>query len=415
MTQDSAYNLLKSGANVFLTGPAGSGKTFLLNKYLEYLKAHKKKVAITASTGIAATILNGQTIHSWSGIGIKEKLTKTQLYKLESDEKLNKKISKTDVLIIDEISMLSASRLDSVNLVCQQIRQNTQPFGGLQVVMAGDFFQLPPVVKNEVEDGSLACQADIWSKMNLKVAYLNDQFRQKIDDDLFAILKAMRLNLINSSLLEKLAGRLSLNTIDEKMTKLYSHNRSVDRENDLELDKINERSKSFFMTEKGSNHLVSTLKRSCLAPETLILKKGAIVMFVKNNFKKKYVNGTLGEVIGFSRSTRMPIVLTSDNREIEVEMSTWYYSEDDNVLASISQLPLRLAWAITIHKSQGMSLDKAQVDLGNTFGKGMAYVALSRLRSLSGLNLIDFKEKALWTDPFLIELDKRLRDLSEKV
>lgn len=415
MTQDSAYNLLKSEANVFLTGPAGSGKTFLLNKYLEYLKVHKKKVAITASTGIAATILNGQTIHSWSGIGIKEKLSKAQLYQLESDEKLNKKLNKTDVLIIDEISMLSASRLDSVNLVCQQIRQNTQPFGGLQVVMAGDFFQLPPVVRNEIEDGRLACQADIWLKMNLKVAYLDDQFRQKIDDDLFAILKAMRLNLINSSLLEKLAGRLNLNTIDEKMTKLYSHNRSVDRENDLELDKINERSKSFFMTEKGSNHLVANLKRSCLAPETLILKKGAIVMFVKNNFKKKYVNGTLGEVIGFSRSTRMPIVLTSDNREIEVETSTWYYSEDDRVLASISQLPLRLAWAITIHKSQGMSLDKAQVDLGNTFGKGMAYVALSRLRSLSGLNLIDFKEKALWIDPFLIELDKRLRDLSEKI
>ncbi len=415
MTQDAAYSLLKSKANVFLTGPAGSGKTFLLNKYLEHLKTKKKKVAITASTGIAATILNGQTIHSWSGIGIKEKLTKAQLYQLESDEKLSRKISKTDVLIIDEISMLSASRLDSVNLVCQHIRQNTKAFGGMQVVMAGDYFQLPPVVKNEVEDARLACQADIWSQMNLKVAYLNDQFRQNVEDDLFTILKAMRLNLINSSLLDKLETRLKPGLVNEKMTRLYSHNRSVDQENSLELDKIDEKAKSFFMTEKGSSYLVASLKKSCLAPETLVLKKGAIVMFVKNNFKKKYVNGTLGEVIGFSRSTRLPIVLTSDNREIEVEMSTWYFSEDDKILASINQLPLRLAWAITIHKSQGMSLDKAQVDLGNTFGKGMAYVALSRLRSLAGLSLIDFKEKALWTDPYLIELDKRLRQLSEKL
>jgi len=413
MTQDKAFQLLKSGVNIFLTGPAGSGKTFLLNKYLEYLKSKKKKVAITASTGIAATILNGQTIHSWSGIGIKDKLTKAQLNKLESDDKLNKKINKTEVLIIDEISMLSASRLDSINLVCQHIRQNTKAFGGLQVVMAGDFFQLSPVVKNELEDGRLACQADIWSKMDLKVAYLNDQFRQNISDDLFSILKAMRLNLIKPALLEKLEARISRDNILEKMTKLYSHNKSVDQENEIELDKIEERSKSFFMTEKGSSYLVANLKKSCLAPETLVLKKGAIVMFVKNNFKQKYVNGTLGEVIGFNRSSRLPIVLTKDKREIEVETSTWYYSEDDKVLASISQLPLRLAWAITIHKSQGMSLDQAQIDLGSTFGKGMAYVALSRLRSLAGLNLIDFKEKALWTDPYLIELDKRLRDLSE--
>ncbi len=413
MTQDSAFQLLKSGANVFLTGPAGSGKNFLLNKYLEYLRSNKKKVAITASTGIAATILNGQTIHSWSGIGIKDRLTKAQLNQLESDDKLNKKISKTQVLIIDEISMLSASRLDCVNLVCQHIRQNTQPFGGLQVIMAGDFFQLSPIAKNVNEDGRLACQADIWSQMNLKVAYLNDQFRQNINDDLFNILKAMRLNLIKPALLEKLESRLkNINSL-EKMTKLYSHNRSVDEENAVELDKIPERSKSYFMTDKGPSHLVSSLKKSCLAPETLVLKKGAIVMFVKNNFKQKYVNGTLGEVIGFSHSSRLPIVLSNNGRKIEVETSTWYYSEDDRVLASIEQLPLRLAWAITIHKSQGMSLDQAQIDLGSTFGKGMAYVALSRLRSLSGLNLLDFKEKALWTDPYLIELDKRLRDLSE--
>ncbi len=415
MTQETAFSLLKSGENVFLTGPAGSGKTFLLAKYLKYLKDNKKKVGITASTGIAATILNGQTIHSWSGIGIKEELTKAQLYQLEDDEKINTRINKTEVLIIDEISMLSAKRLDSLNLVCQQIRQSTKPFGGLQVIMAGDFFQLPPVVKNEFEDGRFVFQADIWSKMDLKIAYLDDQFRQNREDDLHAILKAMRLNLINPALLEKLEGRLGPGELNEKMTKLYSHNHSVDHENELELEKINERAKNFLMTEKGPKHLLASLKKSCLAPENLILKKGAIVMFVKNNFKKKYVNGTLGEVIGFNRSSRLPIVLTSDQREIEVETSTWYFSEDEQILASITQLPLRLAWAITIHKSQGMSLDKAQIDLGNTFSKGMAYVALSRLRSLAGLNLIDFKEKALWTDQYLIELDKRLRQLSEKL
>lgn len=152
MTQDEAMDLLKMGHNVFLTGPAGSGKTYLLNKYIEYLKEKEVSVGITASTGIAATHLNGMTIHSWSGIGIKDKLEKQDINDLKNRIYLQIRFSLVKVLIIDEISMLHGYRLDMVDQVCRAFKTGSEPFGGLQVVMCGDFFQLPPVARDGEDD-----------------------------------------------------------------------------------------------------------------------------------------------------------------------------------------------------------------------------------------------------------------------
>ncbi len=408
MNQTEAFEILKLGENIFLTGPAGCGKTFLLNKYISHLKINKIRVGVTASTGIAATHLNGRTIHSWCQMGINEELNSTQIKNLIKKELLKNRIRGTKVLIIDEISMLNAKRLDLIDYICKAIRQDLRPFGGMQIILCGDFFQLPPVSKGE-EDCRFVTQSNIWKSMNIKICYLEDQHRQE-DKNLLQILNDIRKNVITDETHKILKARLN-KTIDMKIrpTKLHTHNCDVDSFNLLELNKLSEDSVIYEMQSKGDSRLVKSLKKSyCLAPENLELKIGAQVMFVKNNFNKKYVNGTLGKVIDFDEETNYPIIKTLSGDTIIAEPEKWIIEEGTKILASVSQIPLRLAWAITIHKSQGMSLDCAEIDLSKTFEYGMGYVALSRVRSLSGIKLTGINDLALQVNKEAIKLDKKL-------
>lgn len=410
MTQDEALDLLKLGHNVYLTGPAGSGKTYLLNKYIEYLKKNNVSVGVTASTGIAATHLNGTTIHSWAGIGIKDRLQKQDIEDIKNKIYLQARFSSVKVLIIDEISMLHGYRLDMVDQVCSAFKINSEPFGGLQVVMCGDFFQLPPVARDG-EDDNFAYNSGIWNQMNLKVCYLEEQYRQS-DMGFLHVLNDIRSSNVTSTTQEILMTRYN-QEVDgmETPTKLYTHNADVDAINNIELAKINEKSQMYDMTSRGEEKLVENLKKTCLAPEQLILKKKAVVMFVKNNFDKGYVNGTLGIIIGFDKE-KYPIVKTLKGKEIIAEPASWTIEEEGLVKAQISQIPLRLAWAITVHKSQGMSLDAAQIDLSKSFVTGMGYVALSRVRALSGMKLIGINEMALRVNEEVAEVDKELKKQS---
>jgi len=396
---------------VFLTGSAGSGKTFLLARYIDFLRSKNIEVGVTASTGIAATHLEGVTIHSWSGIGIKNYLDKDDLKKITEKKYLRHKFDQTKVLIIDEISMLHYFRLDMVNQVCQAFKRNSLPFGGLQVILCGDFFQLPPVSKDKEETG-FVIQSRVWHELNLKICYLDEQFRQT-DNKFLRILNTIRRNEADQVILKLLMTRHNKKVAaDSVATKLYTHNMDVDAINDSELAKIKGKSEIYTMTSKGSGSLVKSLKKGCLAPEQLILKKGAAVMFVKNNFDKGYINGTLGTVADFD-DEGYPIVITSFLKKIYVRPSSWTVREDDYVLAEISQLPLRLAWAITVHKSQGMSLDAAEIDLSKTFISGMGYVALSRVRTLKGIRLLGINDMALTVDQNIVELDKRFMEFSD--
>src|SRR3989338_10757589 len=209
MTQEQALNILKTGANIFLTGEPGAGKTHIVNTYVNYLRARDIEPAITASTGIAATHIGGMTIHSWSGIGIKTKLDKYDLDKIASSEYISKRVHRTKVLIIDEISMLSTNMLDMVDMVCREIKQTGEPFGGIQIVLVGDFFQLPPIVKRDFAEekqsslipqvgsegtkGTFAYGAGAWERARLVVCYLSEQYRQG-DSDFFSVLSAIRAN-----------------------------------------------------------------------------------------------------------------------------------------------------------------------------------------------------------------------------
>lgn len=414
MTQDEAFDILKLGYSVYLTGPAGSGKTFLLNQYIDYLKGKKVRVGVTASTGIAATHMNGRTIHSWAGLGIKDELTEDHLLSLKRNKRFVVQFAAAKVLIIDEVSMLHSFRLDMVDRVCRLFKEANLPFGGLQVILCGDFFQLPPVCKNG-EDDSFVHTSKAWQDMDIKVCYLTEQHRQN-DQNFLRVLNDIRSGNAGNHTIELLATRLNRPLSSEFVaTKLYTHNADVDAINNFELNKLDSEPKTFKMISSGPSNLVDVLKSGCLAPEELILKKSAVVMFLKNNFSvlgKEYANGTLGKVIDFD-SDGLPIVKTVKGKEIKAEPASWKIEENGVTKAEINQIPLRLAWAITVHKSQGMSLDLAEIDLSKAFTYGMGYVALSRVRTLDGIRLIGLNELALQINKDVIDLDKQLYDMSE--
>lgn len=417
MTQKEALDILKIGENVFLTGPAGSGKTYVLNEYVDFLKSKGVEVGITASTGIAATHIGGMTIHSWAGIGINDSMSEGDIRDLFKKKHLGGRFKRTKVLVIDEVSMLHHFRLDMVDKVCKMFKENPAPFGGMQVILVGDFFQLPPIARGG-EKAYFVHKSSVWNTMGLKICYLDEQYRHD-DDNLLNLLNDIRANNTGEHTLKPLRERYKKNVVGvETPTKLYTHNIDVDKINERELDKLPGNNKIFEMKSRGSSALIETLKRSCLAPEYLYLKKNAVVMFVKNNFEKGYVNGTLGRVIDFKFSEEygeeIPIVETVKKEHIIAEPESWRIEEEGKTKVEIGQIPLRLAWAITIHKSQGMSLDAAEIDLSKAFVEGQGYVALSRVRTLSGLKLIGLNDIALNVNSEVLEFDSELIKESKK-
>ncbi len=412
MTQQQALDILRSGASVFLTGEPGSGKTHTVNAYVAWLRSHGIEPAITASTGIAATHIQGMTIHSWSGIGVLERMTPEALDAIVSKEHVVRRIQKASVLIIDEVSMLSANVLSMVDEVARAVRRNGSAFGGMQVVLVGDFFQLPPVSRGTVKV-PFAFESGSWASLNPLVCYLTEQHRQ--DDPRFlSILSAIRAGESDHTHVSSIMTReTDLDGVDEDTPRLYTHNMDVDRINADKLALLPAKSYRYTMDTTGPAVLTEALKRGCLSPDMLELKEGAVVMCTKNNATAGYVNGTLGTVIGVERGTNYPIIETRDGRELTIAPAEWAVEENGKVRAKLAQVPLRLAWAITVHKSQGMSMDAAAMDLSRAFEYGQGYVALSRVRRLDGLYLLGWSEQALAMHPLVASKDADLREQSE--
>ena len=473
MRQSSALDILKTGQNVFLTGSAGSGKTYTLNQYINYLRARRVPVAVTASTGIAATHMNGTTIHSWSGIGIKDELSDRDLSNLSRKQFLADRLKDTAVLIIDEISMLHAKQLNLVNQVLKHVRKNDSAFGGIQVVVAGDFFQLPPIgSKGESNREKFAFMSEAWLDAKFHICYLSEQHRQVSEAangglDLDDILNQIRRQEVTFEAIAALEATFDQN-VDINRTRLYTHNLNVNKINDKELAALDGDMMRFEATATGDSKLVETLKKTVRTQDELILKVGAKVMFIKNNTELGVSNGTMGELIGFAAvkvddskddsnalidnedgvdtdnttdnkteaaksgkdnakkdqknpkgkkviMQKMPVVRLNSGREVIAEPEEWIIEDETgDVLASYEQVPLCLAWAITIHKSQGMTLDAAEIDLSRTFELGQGYVALSRLKSLAGLQLLGMNKMSLQLDPLARGADKRFLELSEE-
>lgn len=413
MLQTEALAILKTGANVFLTGEPGAGKSYIVREYISYLQSCGIAPAITASTGIAATHIGGMTLHSWSGIGIQTSLSPAQLKELAGRERLVKRVKAARVLIIDEISMFDGKILDLVDRVCRTIKESDEPFGGLQVIFVGDFFQLPPVSRANEPAPQFAFHADAWLAANPTICYLSEQHRQ--EDEVFVeVLSAIRQGRVTKRHKELLGERQVVFMDDDfaETTKLFSHNVDVDKLNHYALGQIDTEPRTYTMAAYGVPPLIEQLKRGCLSPELLALKQGARVMFTKNSLDGSYVNGTTGEIESFSKDTGNPIVRLRSGKRIEAISTEWKIEAEGKTLAAIVQIPLRLAWAMTVHKSQGMSLDAAVIDLSRAFAYGQGYVALSRVRSLQGLHLQGLNERSLEVDPTVAAQDTDFRQQS---
>jgi ATP-dependent exoDNAse (exonuclease V) alpha subunit len=408
MNQGLALEIMLSGQSVLLTGPAGAGKTFVLNQFIKLAKYEGKHVSVTATTGLAATHLGGTTIHSWAGIGVHDSIGHGFVDHIAKGRR--EIIEKTDVLIIDEISMLHDFRLDMVDEVCRIVRKKDEPFGGVQIIMSGDFFQLPPINRGDSRAGGFVVNSEVWRELDPVICYLQEQHRQD-DEQLLDILNAMRAGDVRRHHAELLLARSEVFPDDlEQLTELHTVNVDVDKINEAKLETLEGDEVVYSQMTTGSESYVETLQRSVLAPSALKVKKGALVMAVKNSPERKYVNGSIGTVIDFEPYTDYPIVEFKNGKEVSMVPDTWELRDGDKKRASISQIPLRLAWAITIHKSQGMTLDAARIDLRKAFVEGMGYVALSRVKNLNNLYLTGINQMALKVSEDAQTIDGILRD-----
>lgn len=433
MKQQQALEILESGVSAFVTGAPGAGKTYVLNRFVERARRRGVSVAVTASTGIAATHVNGQTLHSWSGVGVATSLSDALYKRIRARRR--KAVNAVEVLVIDEVSMLPAWLFDMVDQVCRRLRNDSAPFGGLQVVLSGDFFQLPPVVRRgrgtdvhdpeaEANRERYRCQGRdpdgfvtesfVWREMGARVCYLTEQHRQD-GGALLAVLTDIRdADVTDGDRLALLSRCGARPAGDEVAVHLFPTNRQADLLNDVRLAKLDAEPHVFDAASSGPADLVARLKRNVLAPEHLVLKEGAAVMALRNDAERQYVNGSLGTVAGFApkRKGGWPIVRFENGSVVAMRPADWDMMDGETVLASVSQVPLRCAWAITIHKSQGLTLDAAVMDLRRTFAPGMGYVALSRVERLDGLFLDGVGERALLVSPQAVALDAALRRAS---
>ncbi|MDP3010076.1 MAG: AAA family ATPase [Methylococcales bacterium] len=422
MKQKDALEILKQGHNVLLTGFAGSGKSFLLEKFAYWARYNNENIVMTATTGIAATNINGKTIHNYSNLGISERID------LENQERVislannmrqpyKKSVINTDILVIDEISMLHDYQLSAVDKIIRTIRNNDSPFGGLQVILCGDFFQLPAIAKKNGKTNFIT-QSDSYINGNFKVCYLEENWRQQDEKDpLVIILNAIRSNTLSNQHYALLEKRISTKLSEQNTTKLYCTHNRVDYDNNKELKQLATNSRCYKWEENGDATELKGLRednRNKIV-ENLELKIGTLVMFVKNNLNLGYSNGTTGKVVSFDNNGYPNIELNSGKILYSIKQDD-FYREDEygKRLATIKQIPLKLAWAITIHKSQGMTLDKAIIDLTDAFIPNQGYVALSRVRSIDDISLIGLNRKALTVSKEALNIENELQEKSKQ-
>lgn len=431
-SQTEVLARLLNRENLFISGKAGVGKSFLIDRFVKLIEATYEgqfNIAITASTALAASLINGTTIHSWSGLGI----YKEQFNPYDKNGPkvfyVKNRIKYTDVLIIDEISMLPAYYLDNLDSLCRYIRRNDEPFGGIQVVFLGDFLQLPPVKEKDPIPGmnyGLAITSQAWQKAQLKYCYLDKIFRTK-NDDLIYLLKKIENNKVDGKA-RKIIDGCKNNPIDPNKvyTHLYTTNKNVDKYNVEELAKNPHNEEHFVMkVDYGLPDDIKRLQKDNRIPSDIVLKKDATVIVtanIKNPNSDDFdvINGTVAKVESMTQNN---IVLRLNDgtlyniarksydlvKKVEVDNPNFIHSIGvnkfnpdkvviDTVIASVKQFPVKLGYAITIHKSQGQTFDAVVVDLSQCFIPGLGYVALSRVKNIDNLVITNFDDRALKVD-----------------
>jgi ATP-dependent DNA helicase PIF1 len=397
----------RAGRNCFLTGMAGTGKSTTLRAFI---CDSIKRVDVTAPTGVAALNVGGMTIHRFCGmmLGPQPGQSNEDYYKvLRRDPRKSilagfNRVRRCEVLVIDEVSMLPGRQLDFVEFLFRRLRGREEAFGGCQVIATGDFLQLPPVRTNEGEAYDWAFQSKAWESAEFKTISLEIVRRQ--DEPAFVrALSEFRIGHVWGDTARLLQSRVR-SFPPAGMPRLFTHNVQVDKWNAFQLSELPGEESVLEAEQTGPEHQREFLKKNLLTPETLVLKPGAMVMFTvnKNDSGKReplFVNGQLGKVEEIRPGT---VFVRSNGEVIPVEPFIWRYDSNDPGTGSFAQFPLRLAWAMTIHKSQGLTLDSAYLDIRAAREPGQAYVAVSRVRTLAGLQ---FKEwfRGVHVSPAAIE------------
>lgn len=422
--EDETYlkilTLLKNGENVFLTGFAGTGKSYILNKLKEYFK---KKLTITSTTGIAAVNVKGQTLHSWAGVGLCRNTVYNTVEKIKKRPTQYRQIMNCKILAVDEISMLNIEAFEYINEVLREVRECNDPFGGIQVIFIGDFFQLPPVEK-EGEIRRYCFDSPVWDKLGLKNVVLKKNYRQN-EENFITALAHMRENCLEVEDIELLKTRCVENE-DSDILHIFSTNEEANRYNFAKFNMIEEPVKLFYaedgvyrgaklVTEgftESESYILEIFSKNCRAEKEIALKLGARVMLLVNmDFNKGLINGACGVIQGFNQDT---ISIKFDNgvvSNIPKHKFEYYYNE--RVVAERMQYPLKLAYGITIHKSQGMTLDRLVVDCARIFERGQSYVAMSRVKTLEGLYLKNFEPEKVLVDNRVAEFYENIKEVED--
>lgn len=396
---------IQAGKNLLITGAAGTGKSTLLRELRE-----RFDIPVTASTGIAAVNVGGLTIHSWAGLGLGKGTPAEIVANMGQPAYL--RILQASRLAIDEVSMISAELFEKLDSVFKHVRHSPQPFGGVQIILFGDFLQLPPVQKSDAgalirREEVFPFESEVWKLGDFRTHYLTKVFRQR-DERFSGILNQIRVGNVSpevSGLLNERFNAEDQNPLLEPVV-IHTHNSSVDAINIDRLSKIESEEKAFVAHDWGSPSVVKMLDKNCLAPSTLRLKVGAQVMLLTNiNTEAGLANGSVGTVVKFLEADGEPRVQVffNNGETLAVGKAKWEIKDGKTVLAYRSQIPLRLAWAITAHKSQGMTLDKVRVYLAKSFEYGQAYVALSRARTVEGLFIADGSRASIKAHPKAVE------------
>ncbi len=431
-TEDNTYTkilaLLQNGENVFLTGFAGTGKSYILNKLKEHLK---KKLTITSTTGIAAVNVKGQTLHSWAGVGLCRNTVSNTVEKIRRRKTQLSQILNCKILAVDEISMLNIEAFEYVNEVLKAIRETDKPFGGIQVLFIGDFFQLPPVESNKDDTGDIierkyCFDSPLWEELNLKNVVLKKNYRQN-EENFITALAHMRENCLDSDDIKLLNQRnTELDTYETNILHIFSTNEEANHYNRIKFNMIEEPVR-IFRAEDGvyrgtklisedftesENYILEIFSKNCRAEKEIILKLGARVMLLINmDFNKGLINGACGTIQEFNENS---ITIKFDNDiTASIPRHKFEYYYNDRVIAERMQYPLKLAYGITIHKSQGMTLDKLVVDCSRIFERGQAYVAMSRVKTLGGLYIKNFAPEKVMVDSKVARFYEDLKEAED--
>lgn len=378
-----------TGANVFLTGQAGTGKSTLLRQFLD---STAMDVAVTAPTGIAALNIGGTTVHRWCGMQLGPQDGEDFLQAAERLEQqpsihgARKRVWGTEVLVVDEISMMAGRHLDFLNYWLKRIRECQEPFGGLQVIFLGDFLQLPPVRTDQTQPYDWAFRSEAWQEADFKTIKL-EKVRRQNDVPFIEMLSGFRIGKMKPRDSQLLKSTLRMNP-PEHITRLMTHNVQVDKWNNYRLSSIDGPIAVFDAEVEGVDQAVQFATKNMSTPRVLQLKPGAAVMFTANDAEQGFYNGQVGRVVEFRRQYHgIDIVVESRGQKISLGRRKWFF---ESLGVTVQQYPLRLAYAMTIHRAQGLTLDAARIDIRAAREPGQAYVALSRVRTLDGIYLTEW-------------------------